>query len=65
MEIILIVLTSVLLTALCMGCFLLGYKYAQGKTDKPVLNKANEDYYKAIANIFAFGTKKEKDDDEE
>lgn len=57
MEIILIVLTSVLLTALCIGCFILGYRFADSKKDKAVIDEGNADYYKSISNLFTFGTK--------
>lgn len=80
MELILIVICAILLTAICIGCFLLGYticdkkhiveeekkqKEAKAYEDTVQLTEANKQYFKDLANMMGYQGKEMNLDESE
>ena len=55
MEIILIILTSTILSALLVGAFFMGYKLGQGKPKGVTLTKKNAESIADIAKFINYG----------
>lgn len=80
MELILIVICAILLTAICIGCFLLGYLVCDKKhiaiedkkkeelkeyEDQVQLTEGNKKYFQDLANVMGYQGKEMNTDDSE